>query len=245
MWTKRQLQLHTEAAERLARIKCDIAQYIREHPSTTEYEVQQAILDLFKVYGLKLDSEAPIVAFGESTSHVHYFPNAQDSKKLRKNTLILLDIWARVDESKAPYADMTWMFYFGDAVDPAYTEGFSYIAAARDKAISYIKKEIKKGSYPLGKEVDGCSRKYLDQQGIGKYFVHSLGHALGMVSPHANYGGPSKKSNMPLRKQLGYTIEPGIYFPKKYGFRTEIDFYISKEEKVIVTTPVQKEIEII
>lgn len=243
MWSKEQLQLHVQAAKLLGQVKNDVAQFLREHPTCTEYEVQQAVLDLFRIYGLHLDADAPIVAFRESTSHIHYFPEAKTAKKLRPNTLILLDIWARVKERGAPYADMTWMLYYGDTVDPAFVEGFAYVAKARDKAIAFIQKEIAEGAFPLGRTVDALSRDFLERQGVGKYFGHSLGHALGMVSPHANYGGPSRKSKLPLRTNLGYTIEPGIYFPKKYGFRTEIDLYITDAGKVVITTPVQKVIE--
>jgi Xaa-Pro aminopeptidase len=245
MWTQEQIQLHTTAAKRLGQIKDAVVQLFRDSQNISEYDAQQAILDFFKVYNLKLDSAAPIVAFRENTSHVHYFPEQKIAKQLKKNSLILVDIWARMNERGAPYADMTWMFYYGDIVDPAFVEGFSYVAKARDKAIAFIQKEVAEGVFPLGRTVDALSRDYLERQGVGKYFGHSLGHALGMVSPHANYGGPSRKSKQPLRTNLGYTIEPGIYFPKKYGFRTEIDLYITDAGKVVITTPVQKEIECI
>lgn len=245
MWSKEQIQLHVLAAERLGLIKNAVVQLFRDNQTITDYEAQQAILDFFTMYDLKLDSGVPIVAFGEHTSQVHYFADASGSARLRPNTLILLDIWARVRTSGAPYADMTWMLYVGDAPDPAFVQGFSYVAEARDAAISYIRTEVQSKLFPIGKAVDAVSRAYLDARGVGKYFDHSLGHALGMVSPHANYGGPSRKSTLPLRTNLGYTIEPGIYFPKKYGFRTEVDLYITDAGKVVLTTPVQKEIECI
>lgn len=245
MWSSEQIEQHTLASKRLGKIKDHVAQLFLDNPRITEYEAQQAIFDFFSMYDLKLDSAAPIVAFRQNTSHVHYFPEEKTAKKLQPNSLILLDIWARVNKPGAPYADMTWMFYFGDTPDPAYVEGFNYVLKARDTAVQFIRKEVAQGVFPLGRTVDALSRTYLETQGVGKYFVHSLGHALGKVSPHANYGGPNRRSKLPLRTNIGYTIEPGIYFPKKYGFRSEIDLYITDAGKVVITTPVQKELEIL
>ncbi|MBI3579411.1 MAG: hypothetical protein HY089_08410 [Ignavibacteriales bacterium] len=43
--------------------------------------------------------------------------------------------------------------------------------------------------------------------------------------------------------QTSFSIEPGIYFPGKWGIRSEIDVYISKDKEVIVTgLPMQEEV---
>lgn len=204
------------------------------------------VLDFFDIHGLTLDSERPIVAFGKNTSHIHYFPQEKGSKRLEKETLILLDIWARLKKSRAPYADFTWMFYYGDLEpDPAYQETFSYVAKSRDAAISYIKKEIKEGGMPIGAMCDKVARDFFRKKNLHPYFMHTLGHSLGTKSPHGIYGGPRPRTKTPLVKNLGYTIEPGLYFAGKYGCRSEIDLYISEKNEVITTLPLQKKIQII
>ncbi|MEK6887140.1 MAG: M24 family metallopeptidase, partial [Nanoarchaeota archaeon] len=55
----------------------------------------------------------------------------------------------------------------------------------------------------------------------------------------------NRKNKTPLKINMLYTIEPGIYFKNKYGIRSEIDFYINNKRKVIITTKVQKKLIII
>lgn len=246
MWSKRQLNQHIEAADKLVQVKNDFAQHLKENPSITEYEAMHAVLDFFKIYGLKLDNHSPIVAFGKNTSYVHYFPKKKSAKKLNENTLILLDIWARLNKPKAPYADFTWMFFYGDRdPDPAYQEAFNYVAKARDTAFSYIKKSLKSGGYPIGADCDAAARNYLINQKLGQFFKHTLGHSLGTKSPHGVYGGLRPRAKTHLVPMLGYTNEPGMYFDDKFGVRSEVDFYITNDKKVKITLPLQKEIEVI
>lgn len=246
MWNKTQLHQHKEAADKLVQIKNDMAQLFHDNPGITEYEAMQSALDFFKIHGLTLDSHSPIVAFGKNTSHVHYFPTKKTAKKLKKNTLILLDIWARLNKPKAPYADFTWMFFYGDRdPDPAYQEAFAYVAKARDTAFSYIKKQLKKGEYPIGADCDAAARNYLRNNKLGQHFMHTLGHSLGTRSPHGVYGGLRPRTKSALVPLLGYTNEPGVYFTEKFGIRSEVDFYISKDKKVQITLPLQKKIEVI
>jgi len=40
----------------------------------------------------------------------------------------------------------------------------------------------------------------------------------------------------------GFTIEPGIYLPGKFGVRSEVDLYLADEEARVTTQPVQDEI---
>ena len=245
MWTSAQVKQHIEAARRLGLVKDAVARYIGTHPRTSELEVQGVVLNLFRRHGLKMDAHAPIVAFQKHTSNVHYFVDKRKNARLRKDTLILLDIWARLNKSRAPYADMTWMFYYGDDVPQKFDRLFGYVLSARNRVITSIRRSIKRGDYPAGAYLDLIARDYLRQKDVGLYFSHHLGHALGTRSPHGTYGGLQRNTKTTILKQLGYTIEPGIYFKNKYGFRSEIDFYINRSNEMIITTPLQRQIELI
>jgi Xaa-Pro aminopeptidase len=54
-----------------------------------------------------------IVAAGKHTSEVHYYPAQKNFKIIKKNGLIMLDIWARLKGNNSPFADITWMGYAG------------------------------------------------------------------------------------------------------------------------------------
>jgi len=73
-------------------------------------------------------------------------------------------------------------------------------------------------------------------------FLHSLGHGLGMASPHWRGGNFRRTNSNQIFKNVGYTIEPGIYLKGKFGARSEMDFYIDKNMKVVLSGPIQKKL---
>lgn len=68
-------------------------------------------------------------------------------------------------------------------------------------------------------ELDSVARKILDDAGLGQYFVHSLGHGVGL-DIHENPGVRGTNSSL---LQVGHviTVEPGVYIPGLSGCRVE------------------------
>jgi Xaa-Pro aminopeptidase len=62
--------------------------------------------------------------------------------------------------------------------------------------------------------------KDLHGEPLGKYFIHGIGHSVG-IDVHDPFD-PAK----PIEKGMVFTIEPGIYIPEeKLGVRIEDDYY--------------------
>jgi len=239
-WTKKQTKQHKQAAEILGKIIYEVVKLIKSNSGITDVAIRQFIKEQYRKYHLISDKQKSIVAFGKNTSQVHYY--AEQPRKLRQGNLIIVDIWARLNKKGAPFADITWMLYYGRKLSLEYANAFRLVAEARDKAISFIKNNLKNKIRPRGKEVDAVARIYLDKRGHGNRFLHGTGHSLGFVSPHGNRTRISRKGRQPLPLKVGYTIEPGIYFKDKFGIRSEIDFYIDENYKLIMTTICQKQI---
>ncbi len=220
----------------------------------TEADAVAFVKKRYKAHGLVNDSkkEFAIVAFGKNTSEVHYFPKGK-GLKLKANSLLLLDIWARLDKKNAPYADMTWMFYKAASekskveskIPKDVEEKWKILKKARDTAVYEIEKYLLREDRPSGVEIDRAAHDVIGKSGYGECIKHTVGHSLGTDSPHGKLPGINWREYKKLSKNVGYTIEPGMYFKDKYGFRTEIDFYISSQNKVVITTLVQKDLEII
>lgn len=243
MWTQKQIKQHIEAAYKLGIIKNETADFIRLNKNTNELLVQKFVLQKMKEYGLKMDKDKPIVAFGKNTSFVHYSPTQNTKRRLKNNTLILLDIWVRLNQPRAPYADMTWMFYYGKQVPINLENIFQKVIRARDLALKKMKRNIRIKLPVVGKEMNQLVRDYFGNLDVN--FKHSLGHSLGTVSPHGIYSGFHRRDKKPIIANLAYTIEPGLYFTNRYGFRSEIDVLWLKNGQIIITTALQKKIEII
>lgn len=237
-WNKEQIKDHIIAGKILVKIADEAFDCIEKN--ITEYDVRQFILKRFKKYKIKTD-RPPIVAFRKNTSFVHYYPS-QYSRKIKSESLIMIDLWGRLNKKGAPFADITIMGYYGRKIPAEVLRIFNIVKKARDKAVGYLKKYLKKGKMPTGFAVDKAARDYIKDMGFGNNFLHGLGHPLGFTAPHGSGVRLSPKFKKPLKKLVGYTIEPGIYINGKFGVRSEIDFYIDEKNKVVITTKVQKEI---
>ena len=87
-------------------------------------------------------------------------------------------------------------------------------------------------------EVDAGAREYLDQNGYGRYFGHSLGHGVGMeVHEMPTLSTVSKDT---LEDGMVVTIEPGVYLPGKFGIRLE-DVFVITDSSCMRITNIDKE----
>ena len=81
-------------------------------------------------------------------------------------------------------------------------------------------------------------RDVITKAGFGDYFIHRTGHSLGQ-EVHGNGAHLDDIETHEERLMLPgtlFTIEPGIYNPdENYGFRSEIDCYITADGEVQVT----------
>ncbi len=239
-WTKRQINLHLKAAQILYVIKDQAFFYIGLHSHCTEYEVQQFILGQFEEHGIYNTVDAPIVAFGPSADAPHYFPDAKTSQRLQPETIILIDIWGRLKTHGAPYADITWMGYYGQNVSKEIIKAYKTVIAARDNALALIKKKLEQNKLPTGQEIDAAACNTIIKSGYEKFILHRTGHSIGPVHVHGVHRNINHKNPHPILVNMGYTIEPGIYVKGEFGIRSEIDFYIDRTHKLIVSTPIQK-----
>jgi Xaa-Pro aminopeptidase len=87
-------------------------------------------------------------------------------------------------------------------------------------------------------EVDGAARKVLRQAGLGRYFTHSTGHGVGLEIHEAPRVAAGQKEV--LKPGMVITIEPGVYFPGKWGVRIE-DMVAVSEDGCEVLTPTGKD----
>jgi Xaa-Pro aminopeptidase len=87
-------------------------------------------------------------------------------------------------------------------------------------------------------EVDAAARKVLRKAGLGRYFTHSTGHGVGLEIHEAPRVAAGQEEV--LRPGMVITIEPGVYFPGKWGVRIE-DMVAVSEGGCEVLTPTSKE----
>jgi len=242
-WNEEQIAQHIKAASLLGKIKDEAFDLMGHNPNVSEYEVQQFVMSMFSDHGLVLEGKLSkvIVAFGGNTRFCHYFPSKSKARRLKGNTLIMLDIYGRLKKRGAPYADITWMAYKGSRIPKEVESAFKCVVDARDTALKVMKLGLAYGRLPRGDEIDSIAQGVLTVGGYEKGIEHAIGHPLGTCSAHGKAKGIDHDNFCNLESNLGYTIEPGLYF-KNFGVRSEIDFYITRNKELVVTTGLQKKI---
>jgi Xaa-Pro aminopeptidase len=88
-------------------------------------------------------------------------------------------------------------------------------------------------------EVDAAARKVLRKAGLGRYFTHSTGHGVGLEIHEAPRVAAGHKKEE-LKPGMVITIEPGVYFPGKWGVRIE-DMVAVRDDGCEVLTPTSKD----
>jgi len=88
-------------------------------------------------------------------------------------------------------------------------------------------------------EVDTAARKVLKKAGLGRYFTHSTGHGVGLEIHEIPRVADGQRDV--LQPGMVITIEPGVYFPGKWGVRIE-DMVVVGDGGPEVLTPTSKEL---
>jgi len=241
-WTPAQLESHRRASEALYRIKdraFELASsLLKKGTPATEYELQQHMVTWFGEEGLVSDS-APVVAVRGNAGNPHYLPSAEHSSPLRRDEVLLLDLWGKRSEPGAVFADITWVGFSGSRVPDEQAQVFAAAARARDAAAALVEHAAAAGRELRGWEVDRAARTVLQDAGYGAHILHRTGHSLG-ETVHGNGVHLDDYETHDDRRILpgtGFTIEPGLYFDT-FGVRTEINMFRG-ERNAEVTGPRQ------
>ena len=103
--------------------------------------------------------------------------------------------------------------------------------AAFQSGKSHMLREDSDSLYQVAYDYINRHGKDLHGQPLGKYFIHGLGHYVGL---NVHDAGDYK---VPLGPGMIFTIEPGIYIPEeKLGVRIEDIFYVDREGKLVKLT---------
>ncbi len=222
-----------------------------------EYEIQAELEYVFKKYGAQSDAYASIVASGSHANTLHYIDN---HARLTKDELILID------------AGCEYNYYASDITrtipvtkfTKAQKELYQLVLDVEKEIIKMVKPGVMrsslqkraqrllcKGMVRLG-ILDGKVKKLLKKECYKKYFPHGIGHWMGIdVHDQAPYK-TKKGKEIPLKKGMVLTIEPGIYIdekdskvPKKYrgiGIRIEDNILVVEKGASNLSEAIKKEI---
>jgi Xaa-Pro aminopeptidase len=76
-------------------------------------------------------------------------------------------------------------------------------------------------------EIDRAARKVITDAGYGEYFIHRVGHGIGLTTHEPPY--MVEGETHPIEPGMCFSIEPGIYLPGRFGVRIE-DIVVATED---------------
>ncbi len=164
---------------------------------------------------------SPIVASGPNSANPHATPT---ERIVEKGDLIVIDWGAAYNHY---ISDLTRTVSIGKP-----TEEFEKIAQIVKKA-NTAGREIAKAQV-FCNEVDAAARTVIHLAGYGEYFTHRTGHGIGMEAHEAPF--ISSDYHHPLEIGNTFTIEPGIYLPRRGGVRIEDNVLITEEGAETLST---------
>ena len=242
-----QVALHRQAAKLVLTIKDQAFEYVtdslRNGSTITEYDVAQFVLKKFTENNMETD-HAPICGVDGNAGNPHYEAVNGKSAEIKKGQLLLLDLWGKLKQPHAVFADITWMAFCGqkEEIPQRLSNIFSTVAKARDAAVEYLYSNF--GKKPLyGADADDACRNIINQTKYAKNFTHRTGHSIG-TSVHGagpNIDNLETEDRRILQSGHLFSVEPGIYLDD-CGFRSEIDLLMTENGPEITTLPLQTEI---
>ena len=154
----------------------------------------------------------PMVESGPNSANPHA---TVSDRKLSPGDLLVIDFGAGY---QGYFADITRTFAVGEVE----TE-FSHIVEVTWAANAAGRSAARPG-IPAG-EVDKAARGVIERAGYGPYFTHRTGHGLGSESHEEPY--IYAENTLILEPGMVFTVEPGIYLPRRAGARVEDDVLIT------------------
>lgn len=242
-WTPYNLSSHLEACQILENIKNRAFSQIRNNVgSITDLDVQQFILNEFVTNGLISSDGEPIVATNSNSQDPHYTPTQNRHSIICAGDWILIDIWAKLDQDDAAFADITWIGFTGTDIPKLHQQLFHIVVTARDLVVESVQNAWEKEEVLQGWQLDRVARDYIIEKGYGECFIHTTGHSLGpgnsVHAPGVGLNDFSGHDTREIIENIGFSVEPGIYIPE-CGMRSEINVYMDCDKGPVVTTPQQ------
>jgi Xaa-Pro dipeptidase len=248
-WDDRQVAQHDRAAQLVDEVKNEAFAFagarLRAGAAVDEYQVAQRIQERFAELGLAT-VYSPTVAAGPNSANPHYEPGPGHSRPIGRDEWLLIDLWARLNEPGAPFADVTWVAWTGPSPVPDRVRHvFDVVRHARDLALERLTAAAGEGVVPQGWEIDRAVRDFVARAGFGPNFTHRTGHNLGPEELHGSAGvcldDFETHDTRRVMPGVAFSVEPGIYLTGDFGVRLELNAVMTPTGPAVYT-PVQREI---
>ena len=198
-------------------------------PNVREFEISALMQYEWGKRGCERPSYSPIVGSGHNSTVLHYSDN---SNTMKAGDVVVIDAAA---EYSMYAADITRTLPVNGHFTARQKEIYDIVLGAQEAAMSAFQSgksmlvgDSEASLNKVAKDYIKSHGKDLHGQPLDQYFIHGLGHYIGLnVHDAGDYKAP-------LGPGVAFTIEPGIYIPEEnLGVRIEDDYYVDADGKLI------------
>ena len=192
-------------------------------PGLYEYQVAARMSEVHAMGGAEAEGYFPIIGAGPNSTALHYDKLA---RKIEVGDIVVMDVAAQY----AGYsADITRTIPADGKYTARQREIYDIVLGAQNAAFAVLKPGMTFCKAGDGQSLQKIAMDYINAHGkdlhgkkLGQYYIHGLGHSIGMdVHDPGDYCKP-------LQPGMVVTIEPGIYIPEEnLGVRIEDDVLIT------------------
>jgi len=201
-------------------------------PGMSEREISALMQYEWGRRGCERPAYAPIVGSGFNSTVLHY---SDDSGPIQAGDVVVIDA---AGEYSLYASDITRTLPASGKFTARQREIYDIVLGAQRAAIaafqsgkSHLRRDQPNSIHNIAYDYINTHGKDLHGESLGKYFIHGLGHFVGLdVHDPGDYDAP-------LGPGMVFTIEPGIYIPEeKLGVRIEDMYYVDARGKLIELT---------
>jgi Xaa-Pro aminopeptidase len=180
-------------------------------PGVTEGEVRAEAERVWRLRGSRRTAYESIVGSGANSTILHY---PRSERVMQDGELVLMDMACEY----AHYAtDITRTLPVNGRFTPEQRKIYDVVLKAQAAAMALVKPGV------VYEDLEKAARKVIEDAGYGDYFIHGLGHFVGLDVHDA--GAYHDK----LEAGMVFTLEPGIYIPEKnLGVRIEDEVVVTE-----------------
>jgi Xaa-Pro aminopeptidase len=196
-------------------------------PGMMEFQLQSILENAYELEGAQFRGFSTILASGTNATVLHYGSNDQP---INDSGLVLIDTGAAW---KHYTADITRTFPVDGTFSERERELYELVLKASDAAIAKVRVGADHEN-----DIQMTAQNILDEAGYGEYFIHNIGHFVGLdVHDVGDY-------RRPLKEGVVLTIEPGIYIPEEgIGIRIEDVVLVTKDGPVVLSRHIPRTID--
>ena len=200
-------------------------------PGMMEYQMAARMVRIHQEGGCETEAYSPIVGAGFNSTVLHY---DKVGAKIEDGDIVVLDVGGQYSGYTA---DITRTLPANGKFTARQREIYDIVYGAQQAALDALKPGVRLTRTTDGKNLYTIAYDYINTHGkdshgqpLGKYFIHGLGHHLGLDVHDAGDPGAVLVPGMVV------TIEPGIYIPEeKIGVRIEDDVLITPTGYILLT----------